>query len=61
MLVATSIWQKQSRDFGENKGKRSSKKTDIKTFTFCSIKKKPENIQKNQQEIAMCFIKYDQK
>lgn len=37
MLVETSIWQKQSRDFEENKGKISSKKTDIKTFIFYTV------------------------
>lgn len=43
MLLMISIWQKQSRDFGENKDKRSSKKTDIKTCKFHSLKKKTRN------------------
>lgn len=37
MLVEIFIWQKQSRDFEENKGKISSKKTDIKTFIFHTV------------------------
>lgn len=51
MLVVISIWQEQSRDFGENKGKRSAKKTDIKIFTFHTLKKKKE-IRKYLEESA---------